>query len=1184
MNFDIAFAQLTGNHPFPWQQDLYENWFSKGKFPDACTLPTGLGKTSVVAIWLIALANAPDRVPRRLVYVVNRRTVVDQTTTEAEKMRRNAVAAAVPIPAISTLRGQFADNREWSADPSKPAIIVGTVDMIGSRLLFSGYGIGFKLKPLHAGFLGQDVLLIHDEAHLEKPFQDLLEAIECEQRGDRGDTGSLRSDFRPLRVMALTATPRGGELPFELTEEERNPPEVIPDGPEPLHVAWRRLRAKKALTLVSVADESDIVQKIVEMAWKRGQEHPDSRVIVFVREVKAVAEVEKGLRAKKVPEANISTLTGTMRGLERNRQSNPRHEKGDRVFARFLNPPKPGEEPWKVTPQPGTVYLICTAAGEVGVDISADHLVCDLTPFDSLAQRFGRVNRYGSGDARIDVIYEEKPNEKKKDLPFEQRRWLALQRLIDLGGDASPHAIARLPLAERIAAATPTPIVLPVSDILFDAWALTSIRGRLPGRPMVEPYLHGISGWEPPETHVGWREEVGVVTERLLDDHKPQELLEDYPLKPHELLRDNSDRVLSALKKLKAGGDTPVWIVSEDDSVRVTALADIRNAGQEAIEGKTVLLPPRAGGLSKAGMLTDSVEPVEDVAAAWFEDAEEKVPRRVRRWSDEPKPEAVPEMRLVREIDTTPDAEEEVTADEEDQVEEVDRETRKGRYWRWYVRPRSADDDGSKTFTAPIPWDDHTIQVTRNVEQIVDVLLRDRPELAAALVLAAKCHDLGKRREVWQRSIGNPKPKEWYAKSGRDPITGNLWRPLELTKYRHEFGSLVDLLDENQEYRPELRKLPPDMQDLVLHLIAVHHGNGRPHFLEDQAFDPEPKGQKADEIAASVVQRFARLQQQYGRWGLAYLESLLRAADYAASARPCRVEEVRPARQHWKSVPNEGETGSSQEVEGTGIRVAVDPTNPGQFFACCGLLELADQLWPGAEGWYEGGEFCIACGGSLQTLLAALVGAVPEEITRLENGLEVKRLLAPLRLTFEADNPLTFTLDAWMTVRADKGDVVVAANPPWNFWSGQQTPLRIWSPVRAALARMLPGLDSVKARELFTQREFLTGRFGFDPGPAWNALDVGFSPNEQGISVESSPAVELLAAVGIQRFRPRMGDSRDCFDYFTWGIPLPPAVAAAAADGAIPCGPGNRYRARVISRGQYAALGYSKMLFGGPNE
>ena len=84
--------------------------------------------------------------------------------------------------AISTLRGQFADNREWSADPSRPAVIVGTVDMIGSRLLFGGYGIGFKTRPLHAGFLGIDALLVHDEAHLEPAFQQLIEAIGDEQR------------------------------------------------------------------------------------------------------------------------------------------------------------------------------------------------------------------------------------------------------------------------------------------------------------------------------------------------------------------------------------------------------------------------------------------------------------------------------------------------------------------------------------------------------------------------------------------------------------------------------------------------------------------------------------------------------------------------------------------------------------------------------------------------------------------------------------------------------------------------------------------------------------------------------------------------------------------------------------------------------------------------------------------
>src|SRR5260370_41058853 len=121
----------------------------------------------------------------------------------AEALRKLCAGEAVEPLAISTLRGQFADNAEWRADPARAAIVIGTVDMIGSRLLFSGYGCGFKTRPLHAGFLGQDVLLVHDEAHLEPAFQTLLTAIQQGQHdGER--TGPL--PWRELHVMELSAT------------------------------------------------------------------------------------------------------------------------------------------------------------------------------------------------------------------------------------------------------------------------------------------------------------------------------------------------------------------------------------------------------------------------------------------------------------------------------------------------------------------------------------------------------------------------------------------------------------------------------------------------------------------------------------------------------------------------------------------------------------------------------------------------------------------------------------------------------------------------------------------------------------------------------------------------------------------------------------------------------------------
>ena len=187
----------------------------------------------------------------------------------------------------------------------------------------------------------------------------------------------------------------------------------------------------------------------------------------------------------------------------------------------------------------------------------ADHMVCNLTPYESMAQRLGRVNRRGDGKAEIDVIYETDPDPRKKDDDLEKARWKTLDALKRLPKcqwsenclEASPYAlsqlIATLTEDERKATFSPQPTILPTSDILFDAWALTTIREKLPGRPPVEPYLHGISDWEPPQTKLAWREEVWKlgrkfesVRERMLFQKYVAELLDDYPLKTHETLVD----------------------------------------------------------------------------------------------------------------------------------------------------------------------------------------------------------------------------------------------------------------------------------------------------------------------------------------------------------------------------------------------------------------------------------------------------------------------------------------------------------------------------------------------------------------------------------------------------------------------------------------------------------------------
>ncbi|MCC7177123.1 MAG: type I-U CRISPR-associated helicase/endonuclease Cas3 [Acidobacteria bacterium] len=797
IEFDSAFQSLTGNPPFPWQRALYQR-LTGGDIPVSCNLPTGMGKTSVIAVWLIALANGLD-VPRRLVYVVNRRTVVDQTTEEVKQYKGRQVVG-IPDFAVSTLRGQFADNREWSKDPSRPAVICGTVDMIGSRLLFSGYGVGTKARPLHAGFLGQDSLLVHDEAHLEPAFQTLVEAI-CEEQ-------ARCRDIRPLRVMELTATSRGKGQPFGLSDEDRKH-----------SIVAERLTARKAIHLEPLKDARKQAEQLATRALKF--EDRARAVLVFARTVDDVLKV-----AGKLPKDRVVTLTGTMRGKERDELV------GHLNFRRFL-PGGQSDEP--------TTYLVCTAAGEVGVNISADHLICDLTPFDSMAQRFGRVNRFGRRlDTEIHVVH---PVEFKND-EYDRRRQITLALLRDLDGDGSPDAIGRLDPERRQQAFTPTPVILPATDILFDAWALTSIRDTLPGRPPVEPYLHGLpTDWQPPETHVAWRKEVETVTGELLREYEPADLLDVYPLKPHELLKEPSHRAFERFEVMArrlAGRSLPVWLLDDSGRVECTSIEELaRKDRKDRIVGKTVLLPPSAGGLA-AGMLNGESNIADDVA---------DTAERVRVWSDDSQYDV--KTTGMHSIFTIA-----FPADDEGAEE---------RTWQWFAAPHQGELSARK----PVLWSVHVGDVVKRATEIVAGLPLDQP-VKDAIITSAELHDHGKRRKLFQQVVGNAKyPARLLAKSGKNG--GRLKET-----YRHEFGSLLDVAE----------TVSADYRDLILHLIAAHHGRGRPHFPSDEAFDPERSRTEADAMAAEVPRRFGRLQRKYGRWGLAYLESLLRAADWAASANP----------------------------------------------------------------------------------------------------------------------------------------------------------------------------------------------------------------------------------------------------------------------------------------------------------
>lgn len=243
------------------------------------------------------------------------------------------------------------------------------------------------------------------------------------------------------------------------------------------------------------------------------------------------------------------------------------------------------------------------------------------------------------------------------------------------------------------------------------------------------------------------------------------------------------------------------------------------------------------------------------------------------------------------------------------------------------------------------------------------------------------------------------------------------------------------------------------------------------------------------------------------------------------------------------------------------IRVGV--TNPGQFFACCGVLEIAHRLWPKQDvcGWFGDGTFEVSVSGHgcgvLQTLLDTLRAT---EISADET--QAERALRPVRV-----QAVGISLDWWAGNRGGKSYL--------KLWAGNQTSMGIVAALRDALP------NCADAGLLHVARP-LTGRFGVDPRAAWNTLDVGFSPNEQQMQVATYPAAELFAAIGLQRFRPvQEGATKPVqFRYSTWSVPLPPCVARAASAGLLTAANVTTYRFRIRQRGSYKGFDHA-ILAGG---
>ncbi len=235
------------------------------------------------------------------------------------------------------------------------------------------------------------------------------------------------------------------------------------------------------------------------------------------------------------------------------------------------------------------------------------------------------------------------------------------------------------------------------------------------------------------------------------------------------------------------------------------------------------------------------------------------------------------------------------------------------------------------------------------------------------------------------------------------------------------------------------------------------------------------------------------------------------------------------------------------------------------------VLELADRLWPGAEGWFEKGEFHIACGGALRELLAAakavtiagMGGETDADDEQEDDDDNENATVTPVELL----SPVKLRLDWWAdkSIKTWAGSMnvhCIALAMAKAIDSERTDPFSqcevVYDPPKADTTKRKRGIGKLKKREPFY--------FDSLRGPNAHARDVGFSPNDLKLTTTASPAVEFLCLVGLQRSRPKLTARPRVFDYFTWNIPLPISVAPAAVNGFLPFTGSNGYQFKNVFR------------------
>lgn len=829
-------------YPADWQCR-----FATNNWPEVLIAPTGSGKTAAVTLgWMARRIRAPNTTPRRLVWCLPMRALVEQTTEEIKqwlhKLRaRHNAEKVLPMPEdVHVLMGGTEAVR-WLDQPERPAFIIGTQDMLLSRALMRGYASSRTVWPMEFALLHEDTQWVFDEVQLMgagRATSVQLEAFRrCEAERAKQEH---RPQGLPARSLWISATL---EPDWLRTVDFR-----APDGDSVMQVdpltekddrllklatAKKTLRQVKSVPVSSKSADhrayiSCLAREVLD-AHRAG-----CMTVVIVNRVRSAQqlhyELARQLKHNPANAPELALMHGRFRPLDRRREM-------DKVVGKAS------------TGQPEDLIVVATQAVEAGIDISAAVLFSELAPWPSLVQRFGRANRYAELKRGADVRWvdllakiEDDRTAEALSLPYSvEDMKTARQRLQSLT-DVAP---VNLPAPEDI---DPPKRVIRRKDLddLFDT------DSDLTGFDVdISSYVRDADNTD---VRVFWRDLSEMESDPL-------------PPRAEELCAVPIGAARDWCKKAKKSGSIQVFV--RDPQYRRGDKRPGMPPGwmrltQDPWPGLTLLADAKTGGYRKDSGFTGN-------------------------------PKDVPDQ--ISGIQVSP------TETMDSSLAEVGGES------------EGHDEDPRSEIGVPVLLSAHLRHVASEAMTLCDVLNMDE-ETRAAVVRAARWHDVGKAHEVFQDSM-----QRGLADS---PFEHNLLLAKTIKSnmrhkrayFRHELASALALLAHEDWSRDA---------DLIAYLVAAHHGkvrmnlralpNERPPsdgnrvgvrfargVWEDDELEPVDLGGderwEGGRLTLSVMdlgwdkitreswtERARDLLTRFGPFRLAWMETLVRLADRRASAK-----------------------------------------------------------------------------------------------------------------------------------------------------------------------------------------------------------------------------------------------------------------------------------------------------------